>query len=57
MAIAGLVIALLVLACHKLLDRMDRHLALVARLVDPALPPEKYHESENNTSSLEIHSE
>jgi hypothetical protein len=40
LAIVGLVIASLVFACHKLLDRVDRHLVVVARLVDPQLPPE-----------------
>ncbi len=57
MVIAGLIIALLVFACHKLLDRVDRHLAVVARLVDPVLPPENKRESENASTSHEIHRE
>jgi len=38
--IVGLLIALLVFVGHILLDRVDRHLVVVARLVDPQLPPE-----------------
>jgi hypothetical protein len=41
MVIAGLVIASLVFVGHKLLDRLDRHVAVVARLVDPPPTPEK----------------
>jgi hypothetical protein len=40
MIIVGMVLALLVFAGHKLLDRLDRHLAILARLVDPPPPPE-----------------